>query len=720
MTSDYEAIRRENERKYGTDIVRLGDMLLSHRYGERFHFIFELLQNAEDALRRRPADWRKRTMSFELRGDHLRVEHYGAPFDEADVRGICGIGESTKDLTAIGQFGIGFKSVYAVTRRPEIYSGAEAFAIEDYVKPIGVSAIDRDPDATVFLFPFGTSDSETRQDLIEGLGLLDPSVLMFLRQIEEVRWSVGDGASGFYMRQFEELGADVRRVAVIGQAPEQQELSEDWLIFSRAVSANEGEQIGYVELAFRLSDDENASPHRLMPVERSPLVVFFPTVVETHLGFLVQGPYRTTPSRDNVPGDDSWNRRLVKETAALLEEALFWLRDNGLLDTAALRCLPLEPAKFGQRSMFAPLYEVTKSALSTQALLPRADAGHVPAPRARLGRSRELRDLFTPAQLAAVYGQAEELAWLSGDITADRTPELHSYLRKGLNVPELTPEDVVSKLDRRFLEAQSDDWIVRLYEFLEGQPALHRRLPFRSVPLIRLEDGRHVPPFQDGQPQAFLPGPVKTGFPTVKASVCSTDAARQFLQSLGIEEPSIVDDVILNVLPKYHSDDTAIDDQEYADDITRILRAFSTDSQKQREKLSEKLRDSAFVMAMDAMSGSKCSARPGDVYLATERLTALLAGVDGVLFVDTSYACLRGEEIRGLLEACGATRYLCPIPTRCDLAEEQLIEVRRKAGLERATWGDRTIKDRSLRGLDALLRLLPQLQPEERRRRARL
>ena len=49
MVSDYNAIRVENERKYGTDIGRIGAMLLANRYGDRTHFIFELLQNAEDA-----------------------------------------------------------------------------------------------------------------------------------------------------------------------------------------------------------------------------------------------------------------------------------------------------------------------------------------------------------------------------------------------------------------------------------------------------------------------------------------------------------------------------------------------------------------------------------------------------------------------------------------------------------------------------------------------
>src|SRR2546421_7571123 len=121
MASDYSAIREENRRRYGTDIGRIGPMLLADRYADRTHFIFELLQNAEDALARR-SGWRgERAVNFHLTPTALRVSHFGQPFDEADVRGVCGIAQSTKrNLTAIGRFGIGFKSVYAFTDRPEI------------------------------------------------------------------------------------------------------------------------------------------------------------------------------------------------------------------------------------------------------------------------------------------------------------------------------------------------------------------------------------------------------------------------------------------------------------------------------------------------------------------------------------------------------------------------------------------------------------------------
>ena len=87
MACDYETIRRDNERRYGMDIGRIGPMLLANRYGDRTHFIYELLQNAEDALARR-TNWQgSRAVSFELGADSLRVSHFGVPFDEDDIRG---------------------------------------------------------------------------------------------------------------------------------------------------------------------------------------------------------------------------------------------------------------------------------------------------------------------------------------------------------------------------------------------------------------------------------------------------------------------------------------------------------------------------------------------------------------------------------------------------------------------------------------------------------
>jgi hypothetical protein len=717
MAYDYQTIRRDNERRYGTDIGRIGPMLLADRYDDRTHFIFELLQNAEDALARRPG-WRgSRSVSFNLAEGTLRVSHFGKPFDEADVRGVCGIAESTKDLTAIGRFGIGFKSVYAYTERPQIHSGSEDFAIENFVWPIAASPINRNTDETVILIPLKDSDEIGHREIAAGLRQLGAASLLFLRQIEEINWSVEGDRSGLYLRESRDIDAGIRRVTVVGQERGETEVDEAWLVFSRPVAVNNGRNAGYVEIAFSLTQDEQSRHESIRPVERSPLVVFFPTVLETHLGFLVQGPYRTTPSRDNVPRNDPWNQRLVDETASLLVEALRWLRDHDLLDTATLKCLPLDPAKFGETSMFASLFAATKQALLSEPLLPRFDTGLVPAAQARLSRTQELRELFTPTQLSALFEQKQELIWLSGDITQDRTPELRRYLMQELGIAEVTPETIIPKLNESFLQAQPDAWIQELYQFLNGQPALRRRL--EGLPLVRLEDGNHVSPQADGHPQAFLPGKLTTGFPTVRASVCVSKAARDFLQALGLTEPDPVDDVVRNILPKYHADDVNVSDTDYESDIQRILTAFATDSKVQREKLLAALRETDFIKAVNTSDGPGWIAKPGDVYLATERLKELFAGVADVLLVDDTYSCLRGEDVRELLEACGAVRYLRPIYDY-SLTQQERRKLRERAGHAETSGQNDRMSDWTLNGLEELLETLPSIDIEQSRTKSRL
>jgi hypothetical protein len=472
-----------------------------------------------------------------------------------------------------------------------------------------------------------------------------------------------------------------------------------------------------VEIAFSIKHDKESTHRSIREVIGSPLVVFFPTVLQTQLGFLVQGPYRTTLSRDNVPPNDLWNQYLVKETAALLVEALRSLRDLGLLDVGALSTLPLDRTRFGEGHMFTPMFNAVRDALSVEPLLPRFGGGHVSANCARLAGTKDLRELVSAVQLGALFGEDREISWLSEDITQGRTPGLRQYLIRELGIREVIPESVLPKLSKSFLETQSDEWISRLYEFLNGQPSLRRRLD--DLPLIRLADGTHVFARSNGQPQAFLPGQIETGFPTVHRAVCVTDGARTFLQSLGLTEPDPVDDVVRNVLPKYGEGEVDVDEQNYEADTRRILTAFDTDSKNHREKLLKALRDSFFVKAADSGSGAKKWAKPGAVYLATERLKELFEGVTGVLLVDDSYPCLKGEDVRKLLDACGATRYLQPVAVESNLTWKERHEMRVAEGCENCSC-EGPVLDQTLRGLDLLLIVLPRLDVQNRRKRAAL
>ena len=77
-------------------------------YTDKSHFVYELLQNAEDAGASK--------IKFYQHSGSLIVLHDGHPFSMKNLQGLCDIGKSDKinDLNQIGEFGVGFKSVFGI------------------------------------------------------------------------------------------------------------------------------------------------------------------------------------------------------------------------------------------------------------------------------------------------------------------------------------------------------------------------------------------------------------------------------------------------------------------------------------------------------------------------------------------------------------------------------------------------------------------------------
>ena len=151
-------------------------------------------------------------------------------------------------------------------------------------------------------------------------------------------------------------------------------------------------------------------------------MVFFPTQKETFLGFLVQGPYRTTPARDNVPGDDPANQALAGATAALLVGVLRELRTSGLLTVEVLAALPLDPARFAPGSMLRPLFAAVRTALTEEDLIPAAGGGYAAARNLKLASPAELGGLLSPRQLGALFQTDHPLAFAQLPRGDDRSP----------------------------------------------------------------------------------------------------------------------------------------------------------------------------------------------------------------------------------------------------------------------------------------------------------
>lgn len=183
------------------------------KYSDQAHFIYELLQNADDVG--------ATSVSFELREDRLIYRHNGTRHftvsdvaDErdqsklGDLNAITSIGNSSKTtIQKIGKFGVGFKAVFQYTDNPIIYEPVYKFRIDELIVPIPIDADfpGREEEETVFEFPFNLSN-KSKEDCFEEIAYklrnLDYPIL-FLRNLRNIHFTDKNG-TGFYSREIDE------------------------------------------------------------------------------------------------------------------------------------------------------------------------------------------------------------------------------------------------------------------------------------------------------------------------------------------------------------------------------------------------------------------------------------------------------------------------------------------------------------------------------------
>ena len=606
MPSNYEEICRDNIRRRGEEFDDIGRLISEQLYSDRTHFIYELLQNAEDALGRRhrnnPENRFPDSVKFILYKDRLEFRHFGEEFNTDDVKGISDVlkGTKTEDRSQIGKFGIGFKSVYAFTSTPEIHSGDEHFVIERYIRPRSVNKFPKMTEGkTAFIFPFNHENlsAEHAFHLIEEkLKKIGSRILLFLKNISEIEWKIEGQDEGQYLKESKQHGRLAQKVTVIGQHGNEDE-EEEWLVFRRHPDDANSSCESFVEVAFRLKDDGKSKKQIIQKTESSPLIVYFPTKLETRFGFLAQGSYDTTASRSDIE-DNEWNKKLIKETTFLVtEQVLPTLKEMGLFTVSLLEALPIRMDDFPEEGMFYPIVEAVRDALMDQELLPADDGTFVSARNAKLARRAELRKLLTHDQLRELFQSKDDIRWLSGKITQDLTPDLRTYLMNELDVKEIRPEKFTQLITDNFLEAQTDDWIIQFYNFLGKDKSELWKKPdsiLRQKKILRLENlenNSHVIPFQpDGKPNAYLPSSSKTNFPTIKRAIFNDKGAEEFLRNLGLIEPGLFAEVIEFVLPNYAEKSISIDFQENIEDLRKINRLLYTPLQDKGKNSIGKLK----------------------------------------------------------------------------------------------------------------------------------
>lgn len=615
------------------------------KYSDQAHFVYELIQNADDAL--------ATEASFDVYEDRLVFSHDGSrrfrvtnPLTEGedydnhrvgDINAITGIGlsskpDSNKKGNAIGKFGMGFKSIFQYTNTPEIYDPNAAFKIERQIVPI---LLDHDypgrkSGETLFVFPFNNADAKRPAlDSLEKLNsLLFPT--LFLNNLQVITFNYGSNIGEYRKRIVDtcHFGESdnvttcerIEHTKTIQSGVERSEM----LLFSRTDEENHRYAVG-----FMLGEDgrPTASDYKAF--------CFFPTKHETKLKFLIHAPFLLTDSRETIKEFEDHNRDMVGKLADLVYDCLVYMRDmrteSGarLVDDGILNILPI--GDWGDSAFFKPFWENVSNCFEAERILP-TDIDYVAQEHAYWPVTKQLPFVFPDEKIQSLYGN-QDIHWVFRTKWKDADLDyMLSYFIGECVSASPTEVELLGRISAGFIEAQPLEWLSAFYKWLDESK--DRRNKARKLPIFLNRNGKAVAAFdQKDQRILFLPATGSDNYQTVSETLLEDENAKELINRYELAPPSEGDLIRCIVDDKLPTAEGSEADAYFK----RIVEYYVSLPQDEKAQLAHQMRGKVKLKCSDLASGECLFRASTSLYLPTDFIREYFAGMDNIYVVSMEH-----------------------------------------------------------------------------------
>lgn len=442
---DFEVIRKDRMGVVNSSVYPGLKTLVSQIYPDEAHFIYELLQNAEDA--------QATEVEFSIRKSKLIFAHNGTrQFDADDVEAITNIAHSTKkdNYVQAGKFGIGFKSVYAFTDTPSIYCDSICFKIEKLLLPTEIESLKGKKDGwTEFHFPFNSpkiSSTDAKQKIKQGLLEIENTTLLFLNNICSIVYTLEDGTKSQVKKT---VDGNVISSAVYSGG--KRKAFSLWKRFSR-ISTLHGKKIS-VDLAFPMEYDKE-NKLKFVPGSDKVCITFMAKNEKSNLRFFLNAPFGCTPARDTVNKEDKDNQLLMKELAILTQDVLKTLKEENLLTDEFFNMLPIPDDDIPE--FYMPLVDAFRMGFKKRSYLPTMDEQYVTVGNGIMSSRSVIDKTFTIKDVQTLFDN-KNLQFVKNRPVNSRA---YKFL-KSLEIEELTPVSVLQRMTK-IKEASLKRWVKSL------------------------------------------------------------------------------------------------------------------------------------------------------------------------------------------------------------------------------------------------------------------
>ncbi len=581
--------------------------IIANLYSEASHFIYELLQNAEDS--------EASFIKFDLQKDSLSIVHNGKLFNKEDVNAITTIGFSTKkdDLNKIGKFGAGFKSVFSITSTPQIYSGDLSFEITDYIVPQSIEKIELDIAHTKIVLPFNSNkmDKAKAYKIIgEKLENLESESLLFLKNIQSISWSFEE-KNGIYLKQINS-SKNCKYIDITTQINNSSYV-QSYIKIDKDVILNEKSLT--LSVAYAMKDE------KIIPIENAKLSVFFPTKVGIYYKFLLQAPYKTTPNRESIPFEDEENQFITKQLSKLVGDSFLLLKEEKLLSTEFLESMLLD-LQYHHNHLYMSIYEEIKFAFKTYNLILSSSGDFTTSTEVVLCANKDLIEFI----------QNEDIFKLTNKkylFTKPYGSSFTKFLNSSLGVGVLNNDDILNKITLDFISTKDNTWLIAFYTLLTQQTFQKYYLALK--PIMKLSDSSFISLYKnsnDEKPQVYLPVEQHTKFKTLNQIFVENDILKGFIDKYSITKPNNIAELKEFILPKYQTT-PQVEKEEYLEDFNRMIEIYNTANNTDKTQIINLCKSKFIILSCNGKYY-----QPEYVYLQTNELQKWFKKTIDTNFID--------------------------------------------------------------------------------------
>jgi len=323
---------------YASSIKTLADDL----YSKETHFVFELIQNAEDNAYKNGVT---PTLTFDLREINLEgtpsvaliVKNNEIGFEEKHINAICHVGQSTKTKAKgyIGEKGIGFKSVFKITECPYLFSNGYHFRLPSpkhrdaqlgYIVPEWIEEIPEgvDESETTIVLPLKSESEENGfsvDKLCQNLMDIAPETILFLQKIKRFNINI-DLSDRCYSVMIEKTSGSSSVVQLHHvKRHDEEEADEVKNYWVKTVTCEKPEAV-YSEKRKDILERPVSVALPLDGVDpEEKLFAYLPVWKNTGLPFLINADFLLVSSREGLHEEDSWNQWLRNEIPSVYAKA---------------------------------------------------------------------------------------------------------------------------------------------------------------------------------------------------------------------------------------------------------------------------------------------------------------------------------------------------------------------------------------------------------------